>query len=64
MIMSQRTNLLLALAGVHNQGYFYGQYPEAKPKAKPKVKTQADLYRLQKAKEKRLMKEQKRLASK
>jgi hypothetical protein len=58
--MSRSTNLLIALAGLHNHGSFYGQHP----KAKPKVVTQADLDRLQKAKEKRLMKEQKRLVHK
>lgn len=57
--MSRSTNLLVALAGLHNHGSFYSQYP----KAKPKVKTQADLDRLQKAAEKRLMKDLKRLAS-
>jgi len=58
--MSLDTNLLIALAGLHNHGSFYSQYP----KAKPKVVTQTDLDRLQKAKAKRLMKEQKRLVSK
>ena len=62
--MSLDTHLLVALAGLHNHGSFCRQRPKAKPKAKSKVKTQADLDRLQKAKAKRLMKEQKRLVSK